>query len=111
MSLLELSTVGLVICAMIVQVLWWSKPLDVQSSTPIPVKSLSLDDESEARIVHQIRVKEERQNWTGSRGSGEVYRTKYKYKMRVNNDTTTSNRAILALPIVGVIFGSVHLLA
>jgi hypothetical protein len=107
-SLLELSTIGLVICAFMIQTLWWSKPLDVQSSTPIPINELSFDDEKAARIV---RVEEEDDSWGGSRTINTSHRTVYEYKMRVNNDTTTSNKAVIALPIVGIIFGAVHLVA
>jgi len=108
-SLLELSTVALIICAIIIQIIWWYKPLDVQSSTPISIDEVTLDDQETART---IRIEEE-DNWRGSGGYGTTtYEyTTYKYKMRVNNDTTTSNRAVIALPIVGFIFGGVHMIA
>jgi len=110
-SLLELSTVALIICAIIIQILWWHKPLDVQSSTSILIDKMRLDDYETSRT---IRFKEEKK-WRGSGGYGgrtiQYEFTRYKYKTRVNNDTTTSNRAVLALPIVGLIFGGMHMIA
>lgn len=104
--LLGLSTVGLIMCAIMLQFLWWSKPLDVQCPIPIPITISEYDtlDFRDACFQEQLQSR---------RGSVRIPVSDFavKIKLRVNNDTTTSNRAVFALPTVVIIFGAVHLLA
>jgi len=40
-SLLELNTFAHALCAFIVYILWWNKPLDIEESTPIPPRDIT----------------------------------------------------------------------